>query len=124
MSEFFSSFFFALWSPRIASNVPAASRRRGFHCRPCGVITFNFAQNCLQVTAAITPNRLLCVRACFKSHFVNLLFKVCCIFFICFPFLFTTNQVCLLEIIICHFWIAFVFICTSHIIVCICIIWF
>ena len=56
----------------MASNVPAAWRRRGFHCRLDGRKTSKFAQTFGRVTAPLAPNRPL-VAGSFHAGYLLLL---------------------------------------------------
>ncbi|MCL1849831.1 MAG: hypothetical protein FWF70_00210, partial [Bacteroidetes bacterium] len=49
----------------LALNVPAAWRRRGFHCCSDGRKTSKFAQTFGRATAPLAPNRPLAVRCSF-----------------------------------------------------------
>ena len=76
---------------QLALNVPAAWRRRGFHCRSDGSKTSKFAQTFGRATAPLAPNRplsagifflfIICDYICFHkfpdSQFFQLLFDFC-----------------------------------------------
>ena len=62
-------FLLPLSLPAIAYNVPAAWRRRGFHCRSGGNETFKSPQTFGRATAPLAPNRPLHAGIFFIIHF-------------------------------------------------------
>ena len=54
----------------VSHNVPAAWRRRGFHCRSYGRQTSKFAQTFGRATAPLAPNRPLSAGICLLHIFV------------------------------------------------------